>query len=55
MDWVLAKIVDGSLAEYIGVEVQSIDITGNYRDAWYAARDRKTEFPPSAHGLYTAS
>jgi hypothetical protein len=33
MDWVLAQIVDGAIVGYVGVEVQSIDITGNYRDA----------------------
>ncbi len=55
MDWVLAHIKDGALQEYVGIEVQSIDITGNYRDAWYAARDQKTPVPPSAHGLNWAN
>ena len=55
MDWVLAYIKDGVLQEYVGIEVQSIDITGNYRDAWYAARDRKFPAPPSAHGLNWAN
>lgn len=55
MDWVLAHIVDGALVEYVGIEVQSIDITGNYRDAWYAARDQKTNIPPSEHGLNWAN
>jgi len=32
VDWVLALIArDGSLAEFVAVEVQSIDTTGNYR------------------------
>ena len=55
MDWVLAHIKNGKLIEYIGIEVQSIDITGNYRDAWYAARDKKSVIPTSAHGLNWAN
>jgi hypothetical protein len=55
MDWVLAHIKDGVLQEYVGIEVQSIDITGNYRDAWYAARDQKSSIPPSEHGLNWAN
>lgn len=55
MDWVLAHIKNGNLIEYVGIEVRSIDITGNYRDAWYAARDKKPVIPPSAHGLNWAN
>ena len=55
MDWVLARISGGRLIDYIGIEVQSIDITGNYRDAWYAARDMKPTIPPSGHGLNWAN
>jgi len=55
MDWVLAHIVDGALVGYVGIEVQSIDITGNYRDAWYSARDQKASIPPSEHGLNWAN
>jgi len=55
MDWILAHIKNGALVEYVGIEVQSIDITGNYRDAWYAARDRKPVIPPSGHGLNWAN
>jgi Restriction endonuclease NotI len=55
MDWVLARIKGGALLEYVGIEVQSIDITGNYRDAWYAARDKKQDIPPSGHGLNWAN
>lgn len=55
MDWVLAHIKDGLLYGYVGIEVQSIDITGNYRDAWYAARDKKSIIPPSEHGLNWAN
>ena len=36
MDWVLAKVKSGKLKEYVGIEVQSIDITGNYRDCWHS-------------------
>lgn len=55
MDWVLARIKNGALQEYVGIEVQSIDITGNYRDSWYAARDQKEAIPPSGHGLNWAN
>jgi hypothetical protein len=55
MDWVLAHIKNGKLVEYVGIEVQSIDITGNYRDAWYAARDQKSVMPASGHGLNWAN
>lgn len=55
MDWVLAHIRHGKLVEYVGIEVQSIDITGNYRDAWYAARDQKADIPTSGHGLNWAN
>ncbi len=55
MDWVLAYLKDGALDEYVGIEVQSIDITGNYRDAWYAARDQKSIIPASNHGLNWAN
>jgi hypothetical protein len=58
MDWVLAKIQDNKLVEYVGVEVQSIDITGNYRDAWYAYKNllpSSKSTPQSAHGLNWAN
>jgi hypothetical protein len=55
MDWVLSHIHQGVLKEYVGIEVQSIDITGNYRDAWYAARDQKSTHPASGHGLNWAN
>lgn len=55
MDCVLAHIKDGALDGYVGIEVQSIDITGNYRDAWYAARAQKSTIPPSEHGLNWAN
>lgn len=58
MDWVLAKIQNGELVEYVGVEVQSIDITGNYRDCWYAYKNLKsttTSIPSSEHGMNWAN
>lgn len=59
MDWILAKINRGVLEEYIGVEVQSIDITGNYRDAWHAYKNYKAGssevIPSSAHGYNWAN
>lgn len=58
MDWVLARIENGKLVEYTGVEVQSIDITGNYRDSWHSYKNlsKKTlVIPKSAHGMNWAN
>lgn len=58
MDWVLARLENGKLVEYIGVEVQSIDITGNYRDAWHSYKNinPKTQvISSSAHGMNWAN
>lgn len=58
MDWVLAKIENGRLLEYVGMEVQSIDITNNYRDAWYAYKHLTPAthtIPPSEHGMNWAN
>jgi len=61
MDWVLARIVDTKLVEYAGIEIQSIDITGNYRDAWHGyknlpeTRIQLSEIPSSSHGLNWAN
>lgn len=57
MDWVLAKISGGKLVEYTGAEVQSIDITNNYRDNWYAYRNISPNavIPRSEHGLNWAN
>ena len=61
MDWVLALIKDGKLVEYTGIEVQSIDITGNYRDAWYGYKNLPgrnlphEDVPSSNHGLNWAN
>ncbi|MBL4775563.1 MAG: hypothetical protein JKY87_05860 [Mariprofundus sp.] len=61
MDWVLARIVDTKLIEYVGIEIQSIDITGNYRDAWHGYKNLpQTNMPlsellSSRHGLNWAN
>ena len=46
------------MLEYVGIEVQSIDITGNYRDAWHGYKNLKNStsaVPASAHGLNWAN
>lgn len=51
-DWVLACIdAGGHLAEYVGVEVQSIDTTGNYRECRKAYVAGRSHVPSSHHGL----
>lgn len=60
MDWVLVRMTDGQINEYVGIEIQSIDITGNYRDAWHAYKnlkptDVRNELPTSQHGLNWAN
>jgi len=60
MDWVLAHISEAKLVEYVGIEVQSIDITGNYRDAWHAYKNflqnsDRTTLSSSQHGLNWAN
>ncbi|WP_171408730.1 NotI family restriction endonuclease [Pseudomonas aeruginosa] len=59
MDWVLAKVRGRTLLEYVGVEVQSIDITGNYRENWAAYRDLpygpNAYIPASGHGMNWAN
>lgn len=62
MDWVLAHVKKQGIASYTGVEVQSIDITGNYRDNWHYYQQWKhnnsepsREKPSSAHGYNWAN
>jgi hypothetical protein len=58
MDWVLAKLNNGKLVEYTGVEVQSIDITGNYRDSWHSYKNLTggdCTIPASEHGMNWAN
>ena len=60
MDWVLVLLRHHKLLEYVGIEVQSIDITGNYRDAWHAYNrihldSVSVTIPLSQHGLNWAN
>jgi hypothetical protein len=64
MDWVLQSYAKNGNAlvpqDFIGLEIQSIDITGNYRDTWDAYRRMKEgngvdEVPNSGHGLNWAN
>lgn len=51
-DWVLAQITaERRLGSYVGVEVQSIDITGNYRAAQAGYLRGSSDPPASGHGL----
>lgn len=60
MDWVLVLLSGHQIVEYVGIEVQSIDITGNYRDAWHAYNrislgSERVAIPSSQHGLNWAN
>ncbi|MBQ9405295.1 MAG: hypothetical protein IJU37_00980 [Desulfovibrio sp.] len=57
MDWVLAGVESSRLFAYAGIEVQSIDITNNYRDNWYAYKNIKegAAIPRSEHGMNWAN
>lgn len=64
MDWVLVKYTKKTgklIAEsFVGVEVQSIDITGNYRENWEAYRSFRSgvsvkTIPDSRHGMNWAN
>lgn len=59
MDWVLALVKHRKLVEYVGVEVQSIDITGNYRDNWHYFKHQEylkgNRPPPSENGYNWAN
>lgn len=59
MDWVLVRVVDGEAFEIAGVEVQSIDITNNYRQTWEAYKsltlDPNKAIPGSVHGMNWAN
>ncbi|WP_269537358.1 NotI family restriction endonuclease [Cerasicoccus fimbriatus] len=42
VDWILAKIdSNGQLVEFIAVEVQTIDTTGNYRNGYHALTENR--------------
>jgi len=64
MDWVLQryKLIGNNLEalDYVGIEVQSIDTTQNYRDNWKAYIDlragkKPNHIPNSEHGLNWAN
>jgi len=59
MDWVLARVKGSRLVEYVGIEVQSIDVTGNYRDNWHYFKQREflkgIPAPPSENGYNWAN
>lgn len=55
MDWVLTHWRHGNLMGYVGVEIQSIDITGNYRDAWQGYKNGDSKVPQSGHGMNWAN
>lgn len=59
LDWVLAKVENGALVEFTAAELQSIDITNNYRETWNAYNrlptERAVSIPSSSHGLNWAN
>jgi hypothetical protein len=64
MDWIIQRYIksNGNLTpvDFIGIEVQSIDITGNYRENWQAYYDLKIgvnrdQIPNAGHGLNWAN
>ena len=51
VDWVLARLdTDGELVEFTAIEVQTIDTTGNYRDARQTLENSR-EIVPCTVGL----
>ena len=55
IDWVIAYIKNGEVDTIIPCEVQSIDITGNYRSTWEAYRYERESVPDSGHGMNWAN
>jgi hypothetical protein len=64
MDWVLQRYRRRGISieplDFVGIEIQSIDITGNYRDAFDAYSEikegrRVNEVPDAGHGLNWAN
>ncbi len=59
IDWVLAYIDKNTLLDYAGVEIQTMDITGNYRNCWAAydtlPQTPKRKIPSSNHGINWAN
>lgn len=50
-DWLAVKIKGRQVQQYAGIEVQAIDITGNYRAARAAYLKGNENPPASGHGL----
>jgi len=51
-DWILTRLApDGRMSEFVGVEVQAIDTTGNYNAAQEAYMREQARVPASQHGL----
>lgn len=49
VDWILARLdANGSLRDFVAVEVQSIDTTGNYRDGRSAMLNGRSVVPTTA-------
>lgn len=55
IDWVFAKLTSQELVEILPCEVQSIDITGNYRATWEAYAKEADTIPDSGHGMNWAN
>ncbi len=51
----MAHVAAGDLDLIVPCEVQSIDTTGNYRDAWRAYANEQPEIPNSGHGMNWAN
>jgi hypothetical protein len=52
VDWVLALLdANGKLVEFVAVEVQTIDTTGNYRNGRNALLSQQRTNPPTTAGL----
>lgn len=59
IDWILACIQNARLIDFAGVEVQSMDITGNYRECWESYHSLPAspnqQIVPSEHGINWAN
>jgi Restriction endonuclease NotI len=55
IDWAMAHVVAGKLDLIIPCEVQSIDTTGSYRDAWQAYANEESHIPNADHGMNWAN
>jgi len=55
LDWTMACVASGELESVIPCEVQSIDTTGSYREAWRAYAEENVSVPDAAHGMNWAN